>query len=200
METNKKCQFCGEEIKVDAVKCKHCNEWLDGRNKTIDTKIVPKKYSGKTSTVKFVTLHLATFGIYPMFWMYAQWKLLKDKQNLNISPFWRAFFSPLWSGSLASDIKKFLKIENITVSYSPVVIGISFFLLNILYRLPEQYWLFGFLSFVPIFPMLEVMNEYYEKNEADLPEASFAWWQVGLIGVGLLLLVLSVYGSTHQGY
>ena len=24
----KKCSFCAEEIQDDAVKCKHCNEWL----------------------------------------------------------------------------------------------------------------------------------------------------------------------------
>lgn len=28
----KKCPFCAEEVLDDALKCKHCGSWLDGRN------------------------------------------------------------------------------------------------------------------------------------------------------------------------
>lgn len=30
-ESNKKCLFCAEEIKSDAIKCKHCGEFINGK-------------------------------------------------------------------------------------------------------------------------------------------------------------------------
>ena len=39
MET-KKCGFCGEEILIDAIKCKHCGEFLNGQKQSQDTNCV----------------------------------------------------------------------------------------------------------------------------------------------------------------
>ena len=33
----KVCQFCGENVKMSAIKCKHCSSWLDGREAAAPT-------------------------------------------------------------------------------------------------------------------------------------------------------------------
>jgi hypothetical protein len=36
----KKCPYCAEDVKVEAIKCKHCGEFLDGRS-AVDNKATP---------------------------------------------------------------------------------------------------------------------------------------------------------------
>jgi hypothetical protein len=39
----RKCPFCAEEIQDDAVKCKHCGEWLSNKPSTILTEMMKRK-------------------------------------------------------------------------------------------------------------------------------------------------------------
>ncbi len=142
-QQNKKCPFCAEDILSDAVKCKHCGEWLN--KQTVDSSTEQKKqekqeqFSKVVPTGKFIFLSVITFGIYELVWFYRNWKLLKEEKKLNISPFWRAWFAPLWAGSIARYIQEFLKEKNISCGYSPTMIGISYFVISILWKLPDPY-------------------------------------------------------------
>lgn len=45
---------------------------------------------------KNLVLSTVTLGWYPAYWSYRQWDYIKQRDGLNIMPFWRAFFYWLW--------------------------------------------------------------------------------------------------------
>jgi hypothetical protein len=154
-----------------------------------------KEYARTVPLSTFILLDVATFGIYSLYWMYKQWRLLKKEFDLKVSPFWRSFFSFIWSGVLADEIKILATNKNITTTYNPWIIGISFFLLTAASQLPDPYWLICFFSFVPILPLLRTMNAYYEIEDASLPSKKLNWWQILLVGLGLATLLLGIVGT-----
>ena len=61
----KKCPFCAEEIQDDAIKCKHCGEWLFQKNQKI-LSVIPASQEDKQNTERI---------------------LLKQKRNVEIGIF-----------------------------------------------------------------------------------------------------------------
>jgi hypothetical protein len=154
-----------------------------------------EKISRVIPTWKFILLSVITFGIYELVWFYRNWKLLKQEKDLKISPFWRAWFAPFWAGSIAGHLQKYLKEKNIPCDYSSTLIGISYFIIFILWRLPDPYWLVSFFTFIPMLPLVNSMNEYWQKEEQNLPPKKFTWWQIILLILGIILLILIIIGT-----
>src|SRR5579863_5993031 len=86
---------------------------------------------------KFSLMSIATGGIYELYWFYRNWRLLRDRDDPQISPFWRAFFAPLWTFSMGFRFTDEAKGRNITLTLPVVVLGIIYFVLRALWRLPD---------------------------------------------------------------
>lgn len=154
-----------------------------------------EKFSRVIPTWKFILLSVITLGIYELVWFYRNWKLLKTEKDLKISPFWRAFFAPVWAGSIAGHIQKYLKEKSNPSNYSPTLIGITYFLIFILHKLPDPYWIVSYFTFLPILPLLNNMNNYWQKEEQNLPTKKFTWWQIILVILGIILFILIIIAS-----
>jgi hypothetical protein len=61
--------------------------------------------------LKFVILSLATLNLYGLYWFWRCWRRHQFVDSVDISPFWRAFFAPLWLYSLFEVVNSKAKLR-----------------------------------------------------------------------------------------
>lgn len=118
--------------------------------------VVPQFFA--MSPVKFIAMSLCTFGIYEVYWSYKNWKVIKDRDQSEILPFWRAVFYALWHYSLLTELNKTLESRALSSGGYRGLLAASVLILNATWRLPDPFWLVSFLTFLGFLPPLLAMR------------------------------------------
>lgn len=99
------CTNCGSPIAADASFCSACGTTL-GTVRTGDALIgPPEPLFLHISVARLVLLSIASVGLYEAYWIYKNWKNIKDREGLDITPFWRGIFGIFYCHSLLKRIK-----------------------------------------------------------------------------------------------
>lgn len=71
---------------------------------------------------RLILLSIFTFHFYEFYWIYKNWDYIKKRYQLDIQPFWRAFFSILFIHDLFKRIHDDSKIKGHTPQRFPAII------------------------------------------------------------------------------
>ena len=153
-----------------------------------------QNYSRVSPVWKFALFSVASLGLYELYWSYKSWKFFKEKDNLDISPFWRTFFSGIFLWSLFNKYSDMLKGEGYNVGYPAPLLAVFWIGMNLMSRLEGSIWLISFLSFLAFVPILSTLNVYWEHKFPGFPEKPLTWWQLVLLIMGTIVVFLNVAG------
>lgn len=140
---------------------------------------------------KFIVLNLATFTVYTLVWFYRNWRYIKERDQSNMLPFFRAVFAPLWYFALIRDLRA---QEGAFLSQT---LAVGYLVLNVgSYRLPDPYWIVGLLAFLTVLPAVAAVNQINERHGlASRPSGRWRGRSVAMSVVGIPFLMFSVLAS-----
>jgi hypothetical protein len=151
------------------------------------------------SPFKLVVLSTCTLGLYQIYWFYKQWVSIKEHSEPHIIPWGRALFGIFWCYSCFECVRKdeqHFRIEP-TLAAGPLAVG--WIAATLTWRLPEPYFLIGFLTPLMLIPVQQHINRI---NALAAPEhdgnSRFGAWNWVAVVAGGLFAALVVLGATQR--
>src|SRR5262245_2538910 len=144
---------------------------------------------------RLVVMSLVTLGIYEAYWIYRNWRFLKQRDNLRIQPFWRAFFGIFFIYSLLTAIKNDRMGNDILpATFSSGALAAGWIIFMVIGSLSQQssdlvVSTLGLIISAPTFAFLLPVQNYINRVNESLPiRPVYYGWSVGQI----VLLVIAI--------
>ena len=145
---------------------------------------------------EFAFLFILSFGMYSFCWMYRVWSYYRERNQLDISPFWRASFSLFFIYSLVEKLENHARSIGSTISVQALTVTIVYF--GAIVAINTEIWYLEIVGHLVGFGidllLLDIFNSTI-KNTENINIVPFVptagEWIV--IAFGASLLFLSLY-------
>lgn len=138
-----------------------------------------------------IVMSLASGGLYQLYWSYRNWRYIKETDSSRIMPFWRAWFVLFFHYSLVKRVKDDTEVL-VPVNYNPAALTVLYFLLLLVWRLPDPWAYISFFDFLPLLPVVSAINS---ANEGRVPVEAmnrrFTWQNLTLVSLAVTAVVIS---------
>jgi hypothetical protein len=147
--------------------------------------------------VKLFVMCLVTFGIYEFYWFYKHWQRIRARDGSDIMPFWRAWFAIFFCYSLFKRMRADGEDLKVASSFAAGPLAALFIIGNLVWRLPDPFWLITFVSIGALFMAQKYANEVNATAtpDHDRNEEFRGWNWVGVVcgGVFWVLVLIGLF-------
>ena len=146
---------------------------------------------------KLLVLSFCTLGLYPIYWFYRNWQLVKEREQINVLPFARAFFAFFFCYQMFKKIRDF-NIPNANRSNLQAgLLAVAWIVAALISHFFGGFYLLISLSapiiFVPVQIRVNQINDAVAPDHDKNNRFSALNWLTIVLGGPLLLL--AVLGS-----
>jgi hypothetical protein len=164
------------------------------RQLTEDTSGAPIYFA--VSPLKLVVMSVCTMGIYELYWFYKNWVLIKDRENIDIMPFWRAFFAVFFCYSFFKKVQASAVAVSLDKPLSSGLLATGWIIVTLLWKLPDPFFLITYFAVIFLLPIQAMVNDI---NDIVAPahdrNSKFAGWNIFGVIVGGLFFLLVLLGT-----
>lgn len=132
-----------------------------------------------TAIWKFILLSIITLTLYQYYWFYRCWKYVKDEEESNILPFWRAFFSRIWFYPL------FIRIYDGQKAWLGWILFILYFS-GVFFGNADN-----FLVFIPLFDFIYTIPMVIKINSLGSNKQSNTYNRFGFFHIFSSIIILT---------
>jgi amino acid permease len=154
------------------------------------------------SPARLIIMSIVSMGIYEAYWIYKNWRYIKERSGMNITPFWRGVFGVFFCHSLLRKIHEDQEARSIQApTFSPVMLATVWVILVILANIvsrADSITVTIIAAFIPSFlclvPVQNYINDVTKKRN---PGQNFYGWSSGhvvCLVIGIILWFFSLVG------
>ena len=148
------------------------------------------------SPLKLVVMSVCTMGIYELYWFYKNWVLIKDREKIDIMPFWRSFFAYFFCYSFFKKVQASAVAVSLDKPITPGLLATGWIIITVLWKLPDPFWLITYFAVIFLLPIQAMVNDI-NKIVAPTHDRNrrFTGWNIFGVIVGGLFFILVLYGT-----
>jgi hypothetical protein len=149
------------------------------------------------SLAKLVVMSICSFGIYQIYWFYENWRLIKEREETNIRPSWRAFFAYFFCYQCFSRISR----ASASLGLQPIAavpLAVGWVFMTFLAIIPSPFWIITVLSVLFLLPVQAAANRVNQKwTPNHNPNRYFTNWNRAFIAAACLFWTLTLIGLSE---
>jgi hypothetical protein len=151
---------------------------------------------------RLILMSIVSFSLYEAYWMYRNWRYVKERDNLTIRPFWRGVFGIFYCHGLLRRIHEDKEARSLQVpSFSPGGLATGWVVLEIistvLSRAPgiTVSMVAAFIpSYLFLVPVQNYVNSVAERGSPGQPYYRWSWGHIVCLVTGVIIWALLLVG------